>query len=67
VVPATVNLGDSVRNFMIGPGFKNADLSLFRTFKVREWALMQFRAEAFNAFNNVNLNNPTSNISSVHR
>jgi len=50
---------------MIGPGFKNADLSLFRTFKVREWALMQFRAEAFNAFNNVNLNNPTSNISSV--
>ncbi len=64
-VPATGSLGDSVRNFMIGPGFKNADLSLFRTFKVRERALMQFRAEAFNVFNNVNLNNPTSNISSV--
>ena len=64
-VPATGSLGDSVRNFMIGPGYKNADLSVFRTFKIRERASMQFRAEAFNVFNNVNLNNPTSNISSV--
>ena len=64
-VPALGSLGNSVRNFMIGPGFKNADLSVFRTFKVRERASIQFRAEAFNAFNNVNLNNPTSNISSV--
>jgi hypothetical protein len=61
-VPATGTLGNTARNFMIGPGFKKADLSLFRNFQVKG-ARLQFRAEAFNALNNVNLDNPVSNIS----
>ncbi len=62
--PATGAIGDSARNLMIGPGYKNADLSLFKSFKTHGLQL-QFRAEAFNTFNFVNLNNPVANISSA--
>ena len=64
-VPSEGTLGNSRRNFMTGPGFKKADLSLFRSFELPGSARLQFRAEAFNVFNNVNLNNPVSNISSA--
>jgi len=37
-------------------------ISLFRTFQVRSGLRLQFRAEAFNAFNFVNLGNPRNNI-----
>ncbi|MGA7849628.1 MAG: TonB-dependent receptor [Terriglobales bacterium] len=49
------NLG---RNTFCGPNFKEADLSLVRNFKARllgEQGKIQFRAEAFNAFNRLNL------------
>jgi hypothetical protein len=49
------NLG---RNTMIGPGFKNFDLSLHKTTKIHENHAIEFRAEFFNAFNNVNFGNP---------
>lgn len=64
-VPANGTAGDTPRNFLIGPGSKSADLSLFRNFRFRNRLRLQFRAEAFNAFNYVNLNNPNSNISSA--
>jgi outer membrane receptor protein involved in Fe transport len=63
-IPETGTLGNTPRNFLIGPGSKNVDLSLFRTFEVREGLRVQLRAEAFNAFNFVNLGNPRSNIGS---
>ena len=53
--------GKSAR-VLIGPGSKNVDLSLFRTFMVRQRFGVQARLEAFNAFNFVNLGNPRSNI-----
>lgn len=56
-IPATGTFGNTPRNFLIGPGSKNVDLSLFRTFEVRDRLRLQFRAEAFNAFNFVNLGN----------
>lgn len=34
-----------------GPGYDSTDLSLFKTFKVKEKVNFQFRAEALNAFN----------------
>jgi hypothetical protein len=38
-----------------GPAFYNTDLSVAKTFKLPfEGHTLQFRAEAFNAFNNVN-------------
>jgi outer membrane receptor protein involved in Fe transport len=61
-IPPDGTGGNTPRNFLIGPGAKNVDLSLFRTFDVRGGFRIQFRAEAFNAFNFVNLGNPRSNI-----
>jgi hypothetical protein len=42
------------------------DLSVFRTFAVRQDFKVQFRVEAFNAFNFVNLGNPRSNIGAAN-
>jgi hypothetical protein len=64
-IPGTGELGNSARNLLIGPGSKNVDLSLFRTFEIREGLRVQFRAEAFNAFNFVNLGNPRNNASAA--
>jgi hypothetical protein len=39
--------------------FFNADLTLQKTFKLKEGQTLRFRAEAFNAFNTVNFTNPS--------
>ena len=54
------NLG---RNVYRGPGFAETDLSLAKTFRIFERLACQFRVDAFNAFNRVNLNNPVSDLS----
>ncbi|MGI8741426.1 MAG: TonB-dependent receptor domain-containing protein [Bryobacteraceae bacterium] len=56
--------GTAGRNILDGPGSKNVDLGLFRNFRIRERFNLQARAEITNAFNLVNLSNPTSNLSS---
>ena len=45
---------------IIGPNFYQWDLSLRKTFNLpwREGMRLQFQADAFNAFNRVNWNNP---------
>jgi hypothetical protein len=58
-VPVGTN-GTSARNFIDGPGLKNVDLGIFRDFNMTERFKLQFRAEATNAFNIVNLNNPVT-------
>ncbi len=43
----------------------NTDLTLAKSFRLpREGMRLQFRAEAFNAFNNVNFNNPSLSLTS---
>ena len=43
----------------------NTDLTLAKTFRLpREGMRLQFRAEAFNAFNNVNFTNPSLSLTS---
>jgi outer membrane receptor protein involved in Fe transport len=66
VIPATGTLGNTRRNFLIGPGSKNVDLSLFKTFLIKQRIDAQLRFEAFNAFNFVNLGNPRSNIGAAN-
>lgn len=44
------------------PGVKNFDLSLMRSIQIVERLRMQIRAEAFNAFNNVNLGFPNTSF-----
>jgi hypothetical protein len=65
-IPANRTYGNTPRNFLIGPGTRNVDLSVFRTFAVRQDFKVQFRVEAFNAFNFVNLGNPRSNIGAAN-
>ena len=50
------------RNILRGPGLNNWDLSIFKNFRFSESISLQFRAEAFNAFNHTQFNNPNTNI-----
>lgn len=50
--------GNAGRNILIGPGFHNVDLSLHKNFQISEGLRLQFRAEAFNAFNHPNFQVP---------
>jgi len=53
------------RNYLDGPGSKNIDLAIARTFNMTERYRVEFRAEATNAFNMVNLSNPTGSLNSA--
>jgi hypothetical protein len=57
--------GSAGRNIIDGPGLKNVDLTIARTFKVREKTTLQFRGEATNALNIVNLSNPGTNATTT--
>ena len=48
------SFGDAGRNIILGPGFQNWDVSLFKTFPIREEKRIEFRAEFFNAGNHAN-------------
>src|SRR5262249_42824209 len=52
--------GNTPRNFLNQPAYRDVDLAIFRTFKVSERFNMQVRGEALNVFNMVSLNAPSS-------
>jgi outer membrane receptor protein involved in Fe transport len=56
--------GSSPRNPLVGPETKNLNLSLRKNFKLpySEAHSLEFRAEAFNAFNTPQFSNPDSNV-----
>ena len=56
--------GTASRNSVYGPGIFNWDVSLAKSFHFSEKRRLQFRAEFFNAFNQVNFNRPNNNVSS---
>jgi hypothetical protein len=60
--PPLYTFGNLGRNALRGPGFKNFDLGLFKNFFITEQVRLQFRGEAFNAFNHVNFSNPGSSF-----
>ncbi len=55
--------GNAPRNLINGPGYRDVDLAVFRDFRIHEQVSLQFRAEALNSFNFVNLNNPVTTLS----
>lgn len=57
-VPAPYTYGDTAREFLRGPGHNTFDFSLMKNFNFKEAKYVQFRAEAFNIFNRVNLATP---------
>jgi hypothetical protein len=52
--------GNSGRNTLRGPGSRNVDLGLHKTFAAGRTTRLQVRIEAFNAFNWVNLGTPNT-------
>jgi hypothetical protein len=64
VNPASGTFGSMQKDSVFGPGFASVDLSVFRTFSIRERMRLQFRAEMFNIFNRVNLAQPSAKVGS---
>ncbi len=62
VAPPPFTFGNSGRNILRGPGTKQIDLSLFKNFRIGEQRRVEFRAEAFNALNTPQFNNPNASI-----
>ncbi|MBV9180281.1 MAG: TonB-dependent receptor [Acidobacteria bacterium] len=63
-VPAGVAYGNARRNITIGPSFIDTDFSCFKNFSAWRESNLQFRADVFNLFNNVNLANPNTTLTS---
>jgi len=53
--------GNSERNMLRGPTFKDVDLSIARDFIFKERINFQLRADAYNVFNIVSLSTPSGN------
>ena len=60
--PTFGTFGTAGRNIVRGPAFWDLDTSIFRMFPVGEGRQFEFRAEAFNLFNNANLSLPDATI-----
>jgi outer membrane receptor protein involved in Fe transport len=62
--PSVYEYGNSPRDPIKGPGVHDADLSIFKTFRMpyNENHALEFRAEFFNAFNTPQFSNPDSSL-----
>src|SRR4029077_8598523 len=54
--------GDAGRGLISGPAYNSSDFSVLKDFALRERMKLQFRAEMFNVFNQVNFNNPDTTV-----
>jgi hypothetical protein len=65
-INAPGTFGNTGRGILIGPGLFNSDLSIFKKIAMpfKESHSLEFRAEAYNATNRVNLGTPNTNRSS---
>jgi hypothetical protein len=61
---AAGTFGNEGKGILRAPGVFATDLGLLKNTKITERLNTQFRAEFFNAFNNVNFNGPSSSLSS---
>lgn len=62
--PPFGSFGDAGRNILEGPSFMNVNLALIKHAEIAAGARLQFRIEAFNLFNRVNLGLPDSFLGS---
>jgi len=63
--PPPNTLGNIGRNAVRGPGFANFDVSLFRSFVVKDQTRLEIRGEAFNITNTPHFANPIGNVNSA--
>jgi len=61
-----IGLQGPTRNNLRGPRFSSTDLSLNKHFQIKENLGMEFRAEAYNAFNQVNFALPTNSVADIN-
>ncbi|MPY90630.1 MAG: hypothetical protein GEU99_22255 [Luteitalea sp.] len=59
------DFGDLGRNTMIGPSFKNVDLSIIKSVSLGATRQLEFRAEFFNLFNHTNFGIPSNVVDSA--
>ena len=57
--------GNTPRDYLRAPGYRDIDLGVFRDFRFGERFTFQLRGEGTNAFNLVSLNAPTANLKSA--
>jgi hypothetical protein len=62
--PAAGSFGNQGRNFLRGPGFRNYNFSLFKTFAFMEHYKVEIRGEAFNLTNSPHFTNPQTQLNS---
>jgi hypothetical protein len=58
--PTPGTFGNERRNTLIGPAWRDLDLSVGKTFPLREGMLFEVRADSFDAFNHPNFKNPNA-------
>jgi len=64
--PQPGTIGSLGLSTIYGPRFFNFDFSTLKRTRITENINVEFRAEIFNAFNNVNFGNPVTSINSVN-
>ena len=55
-------IGTLGRNQLVGPAYRDLDLSLFKNFPITERVIGEFRAEAYNVTNTPQFTNPNGNL-----
>lgn len=62
VEPQPYTFGNERRDDMVGPDYRDVDLSLFKDFNLVRETKLEFRAEAFNSLNNTNYSEPDASV-----
>ena len=62
VTPASGTFGDIRRNSLIGPDWRDLDLSLGKTFQLIEGVRLEIRADSFDILNRPNFAQPNSSV-----
>jgi len=53
------------RNVILGPGFFNTDFALVKNTRINDRFTLQFKADAFDIFNQVNFTNPVTTLTTL--
>lgn len=59
-------IGNAMRDFIIGPGINNTDLSLQKNVAITGERQLQFRIDTFNVFNHTQFNSPSGSFTSAN-
>ncbi|HEY3837801.1 MAG TPA: carboxypeptidase regulatory-like domain-containing protein [Bryobacteraceae bacterium] len=65
VVQPQYTFGNAGRNVLFGPGLRNLDLSLSKSFAITETKRLQFRAESFNFTNTPAFGQPNATLNAL--